>query len=430
MEKERKENRFYLLILYYLMFAILAELYIIYIAPVWGYMGFDLDVDRSKIITSICVLTAFVIITPAKVGVRSFFLNLAITLQLIPSLILYSLGGKPQHNAEIIWTALLIVYAVSAIPVSAPSVSNLNPKRVMLALAFATGALLFSYLAFSGLSNFNLDLRLVYDFRDNAAASLPGIFGYLTPIFSKIVVPFGVVVSLYYKKPIFAVVFLAFAVIMFGFTGHKGIVLYIIMSIGIFFALKFYNGYLMALIGVMFLLVLSYFDAIYYLESDGYDNWGWFVSIIARRGLMVPTLLDYFHIAFFQNNDKYLWSTSRLTLGLVVNPYGVPLPNLIGSEYLNSDLTAANTGYIGSGFAQAGFWGVVFYSAGVGLVLAYLNAFGRKLGLPFVASIVTAQVATMFSSTDFITLFLTHGMLVSIVLLAMISAPEEKSRKT
>lgn len=55
MEKERKENRFYLLILYYLMFAILAELYIIYIAPVWGYMGFDLDVDRSKIITSICV---------------------------------------------------------------------------------------------------------------------------------------------------------------------------------------------------------------------------------------------------------------------------------------------------------------------------------------------------------------------------------------
>jgi len=429
MEKERKERRIFLLVLYYVMFALLAQLYIVYIAPVWGYMGYELDIDRSKIIVALCVLTTFAFLTPSKVSVRSFFLNLDITLQLIPSLVLFSLGAKPLHHAEIIWMALLIVYIVSAIPIPQLSMSNLDPKRTMLALAFLTGGLQLAYLSFGGLSNFNLDLRLVYDFREEAAAALPGIFGYLTPIFSKIIMPFGVVVSLYYKKPVFALAFFGFAVLMFGFTGHKGVVVYIMMAIAIFFALKFYNGYLLALVGVNLMLVASYFDVLYYLDSDIDSEFGWLSSIFVRRGLIVPSFLDYSYIEFFYDNQKYLWSTSRITFGLIENPFGIPLPNLIGFEYFNSEITAANTGYIGSGFAQAGIWGVVFYSIGVGLVLACMQSFGRKLGLPFVASIVTAQVATMFLSTDFVTLFLTHGMLVSIILLAMINAPQGNKRR-
>jgi hypothetical protein len=71
----------------------------------------------------------------------------------------------------------------------------------------------------------------------------------------------------------------------------------------------------------------------------------------------------------------------------------------------------------------------MIYAVGVGFVIGALQAYGRYLGLPFVAAIVTSQALIMFTTTDFVVLLLTHGLLVSFLLLSMTNPPTISDRR-
>lgn len=207
--------------------------------------------------------------------------------------------------------------------------------------------------------------------------------------------------------------------LLFGLSSHKSIVLYPLLAVGAFYLLRKFNKYSYVLYIFIFAISIGFIDVAMREGSETESFWGWYASLMVRRALMTPSIIDYYYIDFFSHNPYFFWSSSRLSLGLVEPPYDLTPPFLIGEAYFGSSQAGANTGYIGSGFAQAGMAGVVLYSFGVGVTLAILQSYGRYLGLPFVASITTTQVVTMISSTDFVTLFLTHGMLISLVLLAM-----------
>lgn len=145
---------------------------------------------------------------------------------------------------------------------------------------------------------------------------------------------------------------------------------------------------------------------------------------------MVPAMLNYFYIDFFSNNPPVFWSGSRISLGLLDYPYELAVPNLIGDAFLSNPKNSANTGYIGSGFSQAGILGVVLYSIGVGFVISLFNALGEKLGHAIVVAAVSAQIVTMVLSADFLTMFLTHGLLVSIVCLLAVRPDGETTPET
>jgi hypothetical protein len=351
--------------------------------------------------------------------VRSFFLNLALTIQLLPSLVLYSLAGMPTSSAMVVWLALMIVYVVSAIPIPRLKLPTLDQKRLMQVFSLATGGLIVALFTFGGARNFNLDIRLVYELRDEATKSVPGIISYLVPIFSKIIIPFGVVVSLYYRKFIVSGVLIFYSVVLFGISSHKSIVIYPIFSIILFYSIKKSRKYSYILYIFIFSLFISFADSFLYKNFNSESIWGWYASIMVRRAIMVPSIVDYYHIDFFSQNPYFFWASSRLTFGMIKPPYDLTSPFLIGEAYFGSSEIGANTGYVGSGFAQAGMAGVAIYAIGVGMIVAILQSYGRYLGLPFVGAIMMTQVVTMISSTDFVTLFLTHGMLISLVLLAM-----------
>lgn len=418
-----------LFFLYVVFFFMTAFAYYYYLYRIWEYQGFVYSYNNNKLLISVFVIFFFSFLSPRTISLRSFFLKLAITVQLIPSLVLYSMGDMPTSSAVIVWMALFTMNAVSAIHVPRLSIGNIDPKHVTQVLGIATAVLIFAFFALGGLANFNLDLRLVYDFRTVAAESLPGVFNYLTPIFTKIVIPFGLVYSIHSKKYISAIIFFSFSIIIFGFSSHKGIIFYPIMSIFVYFYYinikKF--SYIIAIF--IFLILISLIDSYIYINYNSPSISGWYSSIFVRRGLMSPALLDYYYIDFFSKNVSYFWSSSRITLGLIDSPYGITAPHLIGDVYFGDINKSANTGYIGAGFAQAGIAGTLVYATGVGLTLAVLQSHGRSLGDPFVAATMMGQVATMFLSADFLTLFLTHGMLVSLVLLALVRAPQSRGNR-
>jgi hypothetical protein len=53
-------------------------------------------------------------------------------------------------------------------------------------------------------------------------------------------------------------------------------------------------------------------------------------------------------------------------------------------------------------------------------VIAFINQYGKSLGTPIVCSVMVVQVMTMLTGSDFLTMFLTHGLLVSLMLLAAV----------
>ena len=78
------------------------------------------------------------------------------------------------------------------------------------------------------------------------------------------------------------------------------------------------------------------------------------LSIVARRGFFVPSLLDSFYFDFFDGNPLY-WSTSIFE-NFIDYPYDKSIPYLIGEQYFNNAEMGANNGIVSDGFSNARYF--------------------------------------------------------------------------
>jgi hypothetical protein len=145
---------------------------------------------------------------------------------------------------------------------------------------------------------------------------------------------------------------------------------------------------------------------------------------------MVPTLLDGLYIDYFGQRTYYYWSWSRIGSLFVSNPYDQAAPFVIGFEYFSDLDMSANAGVIASGYANAGLPGVALYSMLAGLLLALLNAFGRRIGHAFVAAASLMTFHTILTTADLLTAILSHGVLLLLMMLVLFpsAAPQPAPR--
>lgn len=422
-----RNNRFLLVLLYLFEFYLLGKIYTIYLAPTWGYIGFEFMPNTNKMLVANVAIACFVIFTPTRASVRAFYLNFLLSTHFVPAMVLFSYADKSSYAGAIFVGAYILVYVTSAIPISRFSVGNVQPANLMLVLAVVVLSVVLAYPLISGFGNFNLNIAAVYDFRREAADALPGIFGYISPIVAKIVTPVGLALALSRSHRRYDVVllFMAAAILQFGFTSHKSVIFAPFAVVGVYYFLYYFKSNYTILILVIAGLVYGVFDAKMFLENGDFSIWGWYNSLIVRRVIMAPALLDYFYMDFFYDNPKYYWSSSKISLGLLEVPYDLNAPFVIGEAYFGTSETSANTGFIGSGYAQAGFLGVALYSAGIGLVIAFFQTCGRYLGLPFTIA-ATFIVGISFVATDFLILFVTHGLAALIFLLLLVCSSAER----
>lgn len=83
---------------------------------------------------------------------------------------------------------------------------------------------------------------------------------------------------------------------------------------------------------------------------------------------------------------------------------------------------SANTGAIGSGYANAGLVGVALYSIAIGLLVGVLNAYGSRIGHAAVAAVSFVIVFYIVTTTDFTAALLTHGLLLLLIILSLFSS--------
>jgi len=411
-------------------FYLLAKLYNTFLRIFYEYQGFELHYDVYKNVASIVIIITFAFITPVRSSVRGFYLNFLLTTYFVPSMVLYSYAGQPTSSAIIVWSAFATLYAVSAIPVRRPAIGNIPATTLMSALGVAVLSVVISYPLIGGLSNFNLNIAAVYEFRREAAAALPGVFGYLSPIVSQIVIPFCTAIALVHRRYGSALIFVALAVLQFGFINHKSALFAPFAVIGAYFFLYRFGRYSVILMGLLAALFVSLIDVSMLTRLGNDGVWGWYSAILVQRVLMVPALLDYHYIEFFSENVLYYWSSSRITLNLMQIPYdGITAPFVIGQFYFGNIDMSANTGFIGAGYAQAGILGVLIYSVGVGMILAIFESYGKYMGSPFTVS-ATIITAVNFTAADLLTLLLTHGLAILVLLLTLMCSPESKEQES
>ena len=404
-------------------------IYIQYSSIVWSYMGLAGSVDALRLSIAMAALAGFVFMLPTGSNPRSFFLHCFALLYLMPALSLFGYNAFPVLGFLCIIGSAAIVYGVSALRLTLPIGRTLSLKVYAVGTVGITVILILALISIGGLRTFNLDFNQVYSFRDEAAENLPPVFGYIVPIFTKTVIPFGIAAALHYRYRNFAAILVGASIILFGITSHK-IMLFAPVLVAItYIGITRFNA-VMVLVGGTAFILAAIFLAI--LLDDGMQvtsTWGWIESMFMWRSLILPTYLDYQHVDFFASNPKYFWSTSQITFGLLEAPYhGVQIPQVIGLAIFNDPTMVANAGFIGNGYAQAGLLGVVLYAIGVGLVLSIIDQAAEVLGSPFVISAALTLVLTMLVSTDFVSMFLTHGLALGLILLLLLIPDSDASR--
>lgn len=397
---------------------IISWIYLNEIVPKWGYMGFR-GASSPEAIALSCTITAILsAISSQQYDTRGIILNVMLYLFFIPCAAYLSYSGAYLYHYISFFILIVGTFGISKFPIKAPLLVVLTDKSVLVLTFWAIFFAILIQAAYGGLANFNLDIDRVYEFRQEDALRLPYIFGYLYSNVASVLIPIALTLAFRFGRySIVLAVFVA-TVILFGMS-HQKSVLFGPIAVAILYII-FSKVRSLSIVGLMFLALplLSAIEVIYiqyFLQSSESAYW---TSVIIRRVLFVPPMLDSFYIEFFSIHKMFFWSNSLLGSWAVDNPYDVPAPFVIGYAYFQDLDSAANTGVIGSGFANAGLIGVLFYSSLTGILIAILNDFGRRIGHAFVAAASLATIVNVTTSTDFLTAILSHGLLLLILLLA------------
>ena len=198
-------------------------------------------------------------------------------------------------------------------------------------------------------------------------------------------------------------------------TAHKSIVLYPFIAI-VFYSIAVSNNPYQNLTIIFIFLYASLCVA---GELKSYMAFDLYASFIGRRGLFLPNIITDYYVTHFNEHPMFLWANSKVTFGLVENSYDLKLSRVIGYHYFGNEHTAANTGWIGSGFAHARIAGVIVYSLVLGLLISVIGVFSRQLPKGMVISSMSVVWVTSVVSADLTTVILTHGLLIGILLLIL-----------
>lgn len=259
----------------------------------------------------------------------------------------------------------------------------------------------------------NFDIFRVYEFRTDAQMTRAGVLEYVVTNLVTIFMPLSIALSLESKNYKNLAILAGLTVLIFGFTSHKSHLSIIFFVVFVYFVMKKFGlkGLIWSFTGIIA------FGLILHFISRDLDIFG---TLTIRRIFFVPAYTNYLFYDYFSLNPKYLWSDSRLTFGLVSNPYGVNMPRLIMELYSDAsveevrrDLGTINTGFLGSGYGQAGYFGMLLYAVLIGFMLKIGDAISERVGaVPAFAAMSHYFLTVVFASSDFVTTLLTYGTLL------------------
>jgi hypothetical protein len=237
-----------------------------------------------------------------------------------------------------------------------------------------------------------------------------GIMGYFNGWVYKVITPLLGCILLYMKKyKLFAFMFFL-DFVAFLFNGQKSILANVILELFLYIYLVYDINDLRRVARLVQYFMLFLIAFLYFTHSAS-------ISFLTVRVFETPYKVynDCFKY-IFTGNAYYMWQNGIIgeLLG-VAKTTNASLAHIIG-EY-NGTGDSANSGYISSAFASAGWLGVIITS---GLMAVIMNIINFSMKDPAKRFIVVgtsiSSILQAYISSDLFTTMLTHGLLLAILL--------------
>lgn len=398
-----------------LMFRALLDVsYVTVITQSFGSEGFVLDVHALNYVVSWAIYMLSLILLSDRVrSVSHYFFAAAVLSLVAPLTSLYGLdASRPVFPVLISVSALFCSYFFCNQNIISfkglPIILGGRVMAVALSLFFVGFLVIWFY--FSGAKS-NLDFSAVYEYREqNAELTAQGIFAYTNNWTFQVFTIYIICFALFARRFFAVLLLLAVQVYFFSVASHKSILFLPLLVISVWYYLGRSDSLLIlpaACVGVILLTLISYT-----VLGDL-----WLSSLMSRRVFYVPADLCFVYFDYFSSHAQVYWSNSILS-SLLAYPYGDRgIPYVIG-EYLGKPNMGANNGFVSSGYAHAGLFGVFFYAILVGLLLKLVNDLSRGSMPIWVAiAISIVPLRSLLLSSDLFTVMLTHGFGVAIVMM-------------
>lgn len=386
--------------------------YITFISQFFAYMGFDLNISSfNYIISWVMYLFTYCVLSYKREVILFPSLLLAFLILMTPTATLYGLRSSDSDSFFIISISFIgLIFLIKTKSINIKYI-NINHNSMIFILIVCTFTVLIHYFLINGFTHFSLGFSDVYELRSELGETQnEGLFGYFNNWVIKVFNVFLIIYFFNKKNYILAIIFAFVQVLLFALSGHKSVIVTLALIGLIYYVFKYKHistVLIYSMVSFLFLIIIySIFVEDILLPS-----------ILIRRAFFIPADLNYLHLEFFSTHKQLYWSNSILKYFLDYQ-YTMPATHIV-ADYIGEPDAAANTGYIGSGYMHFGIIGIFIYILLLSIVINILNSFSAYK--PWVInSIILMPLLTAFISSDLMTSFLTHGLLIGTIILYLV----------
>lgn len=402
---------------------ILDYVYVNFVYKLYSYNNFVLDFNVKKYLYSLVwFLIVFLVLPKSSTKSSSIVLLLHFMIMILPMFTLYSMSDYSTDY----YNMICFCFSLECILLNTmPTVKIYKLKQAKYIFYLIIGAItIFVYVSMITANGFPslraLNLLSVYDIRSNV--KYPFLMNYLVGWQAKAINP--LMIAIYYEKKNkrSMVIFVFLQLIIYLITANKT---FIFIPVAIIFVMYIFRH--RSIINIISYVGSIGCVALYAIYKTGISLIP--ASLFIRRFMFVPAQLKFFYYDFISKNELLYFSEG--ILGKVFNtvyPYDIQFNNLIGKIYYSSTSMAANTGYLGSGYANMGFVGMIIYAVLFSLILIIIDSLGKNLDKSMVTGIILFSILSL-NDGDLLTALLTGGLLLLLMLLYLYAGFDNKSIK-
>ena len=403
--------------------AILLWAYATIISPYFSYFGYYLNwPSTTEMAVLICLVLVPTLLMPSRLIKPSQLVSwwMYVTVY-IPSVLLPPLSLS-LNTAKLMRLELSLLVAMSALAVMSRLRAipfrplKIRPRVFWIALA----VFWIATLAFVA-SHFNLSTLIVnlaslflggseYTIRNGFFDELSQagrLLGYATGQIGEAVDPFLIAYGLVARRKLPLAAGIAGQLILFSVIGAKSVLFSTLFIAIVFFLLRWFrNSFSLALGGVLISVVLLSAGA------DYLSNGIFLSSITTRRTLLDPGLLTGFYYEHYSENEQ-----AGLAYHFANPGESVPAPSYeIGLVYFGDEHVDANANLWAEGYADFGLAGIAGFTLLLGAMVWFYDSVSLRQNR-ILAIVVFAMQAFSFSNSAPLTTLITHGGLMSALLL-------------
>ena len=390
---------------------IFIECYIQYLNFYFDYSGFTLF--PRPLLFKVLTLTLAVVPILFYRGFRqiSSFLSVFIYLILyIPTIITFGYGSELDLSEVFFVQFIFLLMMIMLMLADRMVLGNLPMIKIRANLfSIVYGLTVFGalYMAFKYRSNlrFVSFTAEVYELRsENLELGQDFFTRYFSMWLSGVLIPICLAYGLVAKRWVYFLTGTAACVIFYMATASKGIVLFPVIFVIIYFLFsknrlnKIYSYLVLSLTVVLwFLLLVTTLDSVWFIVS----------SLVMSRTIGNGGMLTMWYYDFFQTHPWTYYSHINLFNAFTHSyPYGdLILGQVVGKEYWADDMNANANFWATDGIAAMGLYGVAISSFVLFLIFVILNTFTRNYNKMFIALVFIPFIFSLLNTSLFSTLW-------------------------